>query len=293
MANPMDQIGPQPIDISPDIQNAWMLRVIAAFNSWSEQYLAALAALGFTVSIVDDMRGVVTQVYQVPPYFIISMIKYGHAVERVVSMQVAYGRAPADQAQADTTNIWAHSYAMASGVNPLNPSTGQYTPAPAPAPAPTVTPGPAPTVVTQTPISQAPPTPDVGTSVGASPAPAGAGAEPWQVWLGTELQRLLASYPELRDARHTIDEFNWYYEQVSGRKGRYPADWANRDARVTLINWAENALILQYEEPGASAPMSGGAPAPGPDAGALSGADGGGFSLLANLWAWLRSLVGA
>lgn len=298
MSNPMDSIGPQPVDITPDVQNAWMLRVIAAFNAWSEQYLAALAALGFTVSIIDDMRGVVTQVYQVPPYLIISMSKYSHAVERVVSMQVAYGRAPADQAQADAMNIWAHSYAMASGVNPLNPSTGQYTPAPAPAPAPTVTPGPAPTVVTQTPINQAPPTPDVGTAIGGTsvigyaPPVSGSGASPVRAFMVQETERLVRAYPDLAGSHLTIDEWNWYYEQVSGRKGRYPEDWPNRDRKVTISDWAAAALILQYDAP-ESAPMgsSGGSSAPAP--GELSGADAGGFSLLANMWAWLRSLIGA
>lgn len=302
MANPMDAVGPQPTDITPSVQNDWMLRVIQAFGAWSERYFEALRALGFTISIVDDMRGLVTQVYQVPPYVVITMTKYGHGHNVAVSVNTAYNRAPADQAQHDATHLWAPSYAMASGVNPLNPNTGAYEPAPAPAPAPTVTPGPAPTAATQTPINQAPPAPDVGTAVGGSggssvigyvPPSSGPGASPVRTFMVEEAERLLRAYPDLSGALLTIDEWNWYYEQVSGRKGRYPENWPERDLRVALNRWAEVALILQYEAMDAPAPMGGsggsGAPAPG----ALSGADSGGYSLLANLWAWLRSLIGA
>jgi hypothetical protein len=279
MTNPLLEIGPQPIDITPSVQNPWMLARNQAFNTWVERYLLFVRNQGFGVVIIEDTRRVVTEVYQTGAYVTVQLVKQGVTADIVLSITRAQGNPPEVQAELDIRNIWAFNAAMA-GANPAPlepaPASGDFRfpfggSSTAAAPDATgsrdatgarsnasgsrsggsteLNVG---TVRTSNPAStstvragfanytaaQSPPPPDTGTAI----TPAGdSGA-----------------------VRHNWDEWNWYYQQETGRPGFAPelAGVTNRSALLTRDEWwAKAGPLYEGESAGAGAgepPANGG-----------------------------------
>lgn len=245
MANPVLSIPVQPSDVN-DVNysskwNNWIVNYARpAMVEYFDRFQAALEALGFRVVVTyttagDEVRLLVVPVWQG------TMEKNGITSGWTMTLGQAQSRDPEEFAQHYAMWVWGSENGGQATIPP---------PAPTPGPASTV-----PTGGNTSQPTQSPSNTDSGTVVGSNPT-GGTGTPSG------------SSTPVVE--KHNFWEWNWYWEQSSGRAGPPPEDVgvSTPTAQITLAQW--HTLVDAWYANGGVTPTGGGS-TPSGGGGAPSG----------------------
>lgn len=271
--NPLDSLPPQPDASNPQAYNAWVAQTTAAIESYKAAYAARMAEQGITATFQNQQNDAPGSPVGTLPIYTVTLSRDGATSQTILSAGRAYQTDPASLADFDAAfNLkWTTQYTSPQGQLPSTwfepdsaPVWNQYT-----NPAmfqPTSTPGPTPTVpvggASVQPV-QAPHTPDAGTI---QPPPTQSTPVPNE------------------PIRRSFWEWNWYYEQESGRVGPPPeavgvasgSQLMTREEWVAAVAGWYNTTPTNGTDPGSGGTGGGGGTAPPAGGGASGGGSGGG-----------------
>lgn len=236
--NPLDSLPPQPSAENTAAYNAWVSQYNAALENYRAAYAARMAELGVSVSFSKPDAAAAGSPVGLVDTVVATLTKDGFSSTAIVSAGRGNGTDPRDLADFDATyNLkFQGQYTSPAGTVPSEwyepqPQWNQYTnPAmfqPTNVPGaffPTSVPGPSPTVPAGTHSSQtvqAPSTPDAGTLV--TPPTASTPQNPVVPASG----------------KMTFWEWNWHYENATGRVGPPPeaVGVASGNTLLTEAEW--------------------------------------------------------